>query len=45
MPDGELSGLFINAEIYLQYANQYLDPRQIDAVDPSSLLIKAGLMA
>ena len=43
--DPELFGLFINDEIYLQYANRFLDPRQIDAVDPSSLLIKAGLMA
>jgi hypothetical protein len=40
-----LFGLFINDEVYLQYANRFLDPRQIDAVDPSSLLIKAGLMA
>ena len=42
--DAELFGLFINDEVYLQYANRFLDPRQIDAVDPSSLLIKAGLM-
>ncbi|MHC8395977.1 HD domain-containing phosphohydrolase [Pseudomonas sp. LB3P93] len=43
--DPELFGLFINAEIYLQYADRFLDPRQIDAVDPSSLLVKAGLRA
>jgi HD-GYP domain-containing protein (c-di-GMP phosphodiesterase class II) len=43
--DAELFGLFINDEVYLQYANRFLDPRQIDAVDPSSLLIKAGLKA
>ncbi|MDF9882185.1 hypothetical protein OKW12_003353 [Pseudomonas silensiensis] len=41
--DPELFGLFINAGIYLQYADRFLDPRQIDAVDPSSLLLKAGL--
>ncbi|MGF0242614.1 HD domain-containing phosphohydrolase [Rhodococcus sp. IEGM1300] len=43
--DPELFGLFINSEIYLQYAEQFLDPRQVDAVDPSSLLVKAGLKA
>jgi hypothetical protein len=43
--DAELFGLFINDEVYLQYANRFLDPRQIDAIDPSSLLIKAGLKA
>ena len=41
--DPELFGLFINAQIYLQYAKRFLDPRQIDAVDASSLLAKAGL--
>ncbi|QZA99876.1 HD domain-containing protein [Pseudomonas mandelii] len=41
--DPELFGLFINAGIYLQYADRFLDPRQIDTVDPSSLLLKAGL--
>ncbi|MBV6825558.1 HD domain-containing phosphohydrolase [Pseudomonas sp. PD9R] len=43
--DPELFGLFINAQIYLQYAERFLDPQQIDAVDPSGLLIKAGLKA
>jgi HD-GYP domain-containing protein (c-di-GMP phosphodiesterase class II) len=43
--DPELFGLFINAQIYLQYADRFLDPQQIDAVDPTSLLIKAGLRA
>ena len=43
--DPQLFGLFINAHIYLQYAERFLDPQQIDAVDPSSLLIKAGLRA
>ena len=41
--DPELFGLFINDHIYLRYAERFLDPRQIDAVDASSLLIKAGL--
>ncbi|MBN3862736.1 HD domain-containing protein [Pseudomonas frederiksbergensis] len=43
--DPELFGLFISDEIYLQYASRYLEPQQIDAVDSSSLLIKAGLKA
>ena len=41
--DPELFGLFINAGIYRQYAEQFLDPQQIDAVDTASLLVKAGL--
>ncbi|WP_448108816.1 HD domain-containing phosphohydrolase [Pseudomonas azerbaijanoccidentalis] len=41
--DPQLFELFINAHIYLQYAKRFLDPQQIDAVDPSGLLIKAGL--
>lgn len=41
--DPELFGLFINEQIYRQYAEQFLDPKQIDAVDPESLLVKAGL--
>jgi HD-GYP domain-containing protein (c-di-GMP phosphodiesterase class II) len=41
--DPELFGLFINEQIYRQYADQFLDPKQIDAVDPASLLTKAGL--
>ncbi|VVP95273.1 hypothetical protein PS914_03514 [Pseudomonas fluorescens] len=41
--DPELFGLFISERVYLQYAEQFLDPRQIDAVDPSSLRVKAGL--
>ncbi|MCQ6257956.1 HD domain-containing phosphohydrolase [Pseudomonas sp. Q11] len=43
--DPELFGLFIDEKIYLSYANQFLDPRQIDEVDPDSLLAKAGLQA
>nr|WP_180202620.1 HD domain-containing phosphohydrolase [Pseudomonas sp. SbOxS1]NYU02090.1 HD domain-containing protein [Pseudomonas sp. SbOxS1] len=41
--DPQLFELFINAQIYLQYARRFLDPQQIDAVDASSLLVKAGL--
>lgn len=41
--DPELFGLFVNAGIYKQYAERFLDPQQIDTVDPSSLLFKAGL--
>ncbi|MGF6129752.1 HD-GYP domain-containing protein (c-di-GMP phosphodiesterase class II) [Pseudomonas frederiksbergensis] len=41
--DPELFGLFINEQIYRQYAEQFLDPKQIDVVDPASLLAKAGL--
>ncbi|MEB0047146.1 MULTISPECIES: HD domain-containing phosphohydrolase [unclassified Pseudomonas] len=41
--DSELFELFLNDRIYEQYAEQFLNPEQIDAVDPNSLLIKAGL--
>ncbi|EZP30804.1 HD domain-containing phosphohydrolase [Pseudomonas sp. RIT288] len=41
--DPELFALFINDGVYMQYAVRFLDPRQIDAVDPASLLRKAGL--
>ncbi|KAF2391081.1 HD domain-containing phosphohydrolase [Pseudomonas frederiksbergensis] len=41
--DPELFGLFINEQIYRQYAEQFLDPKQIDVVDSESLLAKAGL--
>jgi hypothetical protein len=43
--DPELFGLFIEDEIYLRYANRFLQPQQIDAVDAGSLLSKAGLSA
>ncbi|PTT24909.1 HD domain-containing phosphohydrolase [Pseudomonas sp. HMWF021] len=43
--DAELFALFINDGVYMQYATRFLDPRQIDAVDPASLLRKAGLSA
>lgn len=41
--DPELFELFIEADIYRQYAERFLDPQQIDPVDTQSLLIKAGL--
>ncbi|MHC8306698.1 HD domain-containing phosphohydrolase [Pseudomonas sp. PB3P13] len=43
--DPQLFELFITAEIYRQYAEQFLDADQIDAVDPPGLLVKAGLRA
>ena len=41
--DPELFALFINEKIYQQYADRFLQPQQIDAVDPQALLAKAGL--
>ncbi|MGN8273915.1 HD domain-containing phosphohydrolase [Pseudomonas sp. SMN5] len=41
--DPELFGLFIEERIYLRYAEQFLDPHQIDEVDPQRLLVIAGL--
>ncbi|UFP98431.1 HD domain-containing phosphohydrolase [Pseudomonas fitomaticsae] len=41
--DAELFGLFIRDGVYLQYATRFLDPRQIDVVDPAAVLLKAGL--
>jgi len=43
--DPQLFKLFIEARIYRQYAERFLAPEQIDAVDPSGLLLKAGLSA
>ncbi|WP_277758702.1 HD domain-containing phosphohydrolase [Pseudomonas sp. A34-9] len=43
--DAQLFGLFINEGVYMQYAVRFLDPAQIDSVDPASLLHKAGLTA
>ncbi|EPL04311.1 HD domain-containing phosphohydrolase [Pseudomonas sp. CF161] len=42
--DPELFGLFIEAQVYRHYAERFLEPQQIDAVDPQGLLRKAGLM-
>ncbi|SEN07662.1 HD-GYP domain, c-di-GMP phosphodiesterase class II (or its inactivated variant) [Pseudomonas sp. ok272] len=41
--DPQLFALFVKERIYQQYADQYLEPQQVDAVDPASLLAKAGL--
>jgi HD-GYP domain-containing protein (c-di-GMP phosphodiesterase class II) len=41
--DAQLFGLFISEGVYRQYAERFLDPAQIDSVDPASLLLKAGL--
>jgi HD-GYP domain-containing protein (c-di-GMP phosphodiesterase class II) len=43
--DCELFKLFIDERIYLRYAEEYIDPRQIDEIDLGSLLTKAGLKA
>ncbi|MBA1379395.1 HD domain-containing phosphohydrolase [Pseudomonas brassicacearum] len=43
--DCELFKLFIDERIYMRYAEEYLDPRQIDEIDLGSLLAKAGLKA
>ncbi|WP_434675119.1 HD domain-containing phosphohydrolase [Pseudomonas sp. D3-10] len=43
--DPELFGLFIEERIYLRYAEAFLDPLQIDEVDPGDLLLRAGLKA
>jgi hypothetical protein len=43
--DPELFALFVNEKIYQQYADRFLQPQQIDAVDPQALLAKAGLGA
>lgn len=41
--DPELFQLFVQTEIYQHYASDFLQPQQIDAVDKSSILAKAGL--
>lgn len=41
--DPQLFGLFISADIPQIYAERYLRPEQIDAVDQASILAKAGL--
>ncbi len=41
--DPELFGLFVREKIYLQYAERFLRPEQIDQVDAASILAKAGL--
>lgn len=41
--DPQLFELFVQADIYQQYAASYIEPQQIDAVDKNTLLQKAGL--
>ncbi|KEA65151.1 ABC-type amino acid transport protein [Marinobacterium lacunae] len=41
--DGELFRLFLESGTYLRYAEKYLKPEQIDAVDKRQLLTLAGL--
>ena len=41
--DPQLFELFMHDQIYLRYARQYLDPKQIDPIDAQALLRKAGL--
>ncbi|WP_095143855.1 HD domain-containing phosphohydrolase [Pseudomonas sp. Irchel s3b6] len=41
--DPQLFALFVNEKIYQQYADKFLEPQQIDAVDSETLLAKAGL--
>lgn len=41
--DPELFELFIQSRIYQQYAERFMEPQQIDEIDPEGLLDKAGL--
>ncbi|RJG13739.1 HD domain-containing protein [Pseudomonas cavernicola] len=41
--DPDLFGLFVRSGVYRQYAQRFLKPEQIDAVDPANILAKAGL--
>jgi HD-GYP domain-containing protein (c-di-GMP phosphodiesterase class II) len=34
--DPDLFDVFVNEQVYLRYAEQFLDPWQIDAVNPAS---------
>ncbi|NWL77964.1 hypothetical protein DM872_13990 [Pseudomonas taiwanensis] len=41
--DPDLFGLFIRSGVYLDYARRFLKPEQIDQVDETAVLAKAGL--
>ena len=41
--DPQLFELFMHEQVFMQYARQFLDPQQIDAVDIDALMLKAGL--
>ena len=35
--DPDLFDVFVREKVYLRYADQFLDPEQIDDVDPSAI--------
>ena len=41
--DPQLFALFMHEQVYMQYAQQFLDPQQIDSIDIDALMLKAGL--
>lgn len=41
--DTELFGLFIRSGVYRDYAERFLRPEQVDAVDEAQLLQRAGV--
>lgn len=43
--DPELFRLFIEAQVYEDYARRFLSSEQIDAIAPDSLLTRAGLIS
>lgn len=43
--DPDLFGLFIRDKIYKRYADRFMRPEQIDKVDESKILTKAGITA
>ena len=43
--DPELFRLFIEAQVYEDYARRFLSSEQIDAIAPESLLARAGLIS
>ena len=41
--DPQLFALFMHEQVFMEYARQFLEPEQIDAVDIDALMSKAGL--
>ena len=41
--DPQLFALFMHEQIYMQYAQRFLAPEQVDSVEVDVLLRKAGL--
>ena len=39
--DPDLFEVFVREGVYRRYAREYLDPEQLDEVDPDSLLLTA----